>query len=220
MKIQHRLWAFLAVLAVSGSAWANEFYIRADFAYSWVWDDQTTVASSTYSLSPDPVPLGQLGFGYNLDPYVRFDVTGALTGTRAVYADPAAAGGFDVDTSTLFVNGYYELSTLWTKEPTRWRPYIGLGLGSAYQYMSDVHTSLLSIDSKGQWQFAWRGMAGLGVLLTDNLFFDMSYVYMGAGQAESGTGAMLADGTAVRLAKPLSMDMNAQEVYIGLRQQF
>jgi len=244
MKIEYRLLALFAAMIISSNAGANAFYIRGDFAYSWVGDDQTTstslvgipMASATYQLSPDPVPLGQLGFGYSLDPYVRFDLTGSLTGTRVVYADckgtsacaDDTSAGFDVNTSTLFVNGYYELSTLWTKAPTRWRPYVGIGLGSAYQYMSSVHTSVnvggmpnvLSVDSNGQWQFAWRGMAGLAVLLTDNLFFDMSYVYMGAGEAESGTTAVLGPSTVVQLQKPLSMDMNAQEVYIGLRQQF
>ncbi|MFI4957006.1 MAG: outer membrane protein [Gammaproteobacteria bacterium] len=251
MKIQHRVLALLTALAMSGPVWANAGYVRGDFAYSWALDNQATQTSlvgypattANYDLQISPVPLGQLGFGYQVNPYVRFDLTGALTGSREANVDcsnsssaclDAHSAGLAVDTSTLFVNAYYELASLWTKgtkgtkDATRWHPYIGVGLGSAYQYMSGTNVPisvngtsyLLDVDSNGQWQFAWRGMAGLAVTLADNLLLDMSYVYMGAGQAESGTAAQFGPGGSVQLQEPMTMDMNVQEVYVGLRQYF
>lgn len=244
MMIRIRLLTLALAGLMACGALADALYIRADFAYSWAWDqsaktvlDSPPPNESLVDFSLDGVPMGQLGFGYFWDPYMRFDVTGALTGGRVGHQScsttpslcyPGTKGTLDINTSTLFANVYYELASLWApKQQTRFHPYIGIGLGSAHHYMSDIEAELpiggvtSSVSNHGQWQFAWRGTAGVAVTLTDNLLMDVAYVYMDAGEAATGkTIRVNVFPDPIYVKDPATVEMKTQELYIGLRHQF
>lgn len=243
-----RLTSSIALFIVSvfmHTASADKLYIRADAGYSWTWDQSGSIVldfpppnTSLVDMSMDSVPEGQLGFGYFWEPYLRFDITGVLTGNREITTScshkpslclPGTKGHFTLTSSELFANVYYELASIWATSPTPFHPYIGFSLGSAHHNMDSIKstgntggfTFHSEVPGHSEWQFAWRGIAGIAFTIANNLLLDLSYVYMDAGQATSGDRIEVSGlSSSLPIRTPLEVDVQTQELYLGLRHQF
>jgi opacity protein-like surface antigen len=143
-----------------------------------------------------------------------------ITEVFATPTPPTTPGPDPLHTSlkstTAMVNVYKDLG--------RWggvTPYIGGGVGVAYNTMSEVYftenvflTNRIQGDSRAS--LAWSLMAGIGWQISDRAILDFGYRYMDYGKAESGrvdSGGFL--NPSVRID-----DLAAHEFKIGLRYHF
>jgi opacity protein-like surface antigen len=244
MTIHQYIVSAFSILCLSGIASAEGYYVRADFAYSWSWEQESAQDVATpppsealFELSPKAVPLGQFGYGYFAAPYARADITAAITGGREYdvtcannlsTCQPGTKGSGKVDSSLFLLNVYYELASLWSLEKSRWQPYLGFGIGGAYQNAHGLYLKLPEacdcysyVSANTHWQFVWRGVAGLAVEVYKGLLVDVSYAYTDAGEALFGdtiTASSMAGS--LHVTDPIGVDMKTQEAYIGLRYQF
>ena len=125
-------------------------------------------------------------------------------------ADPLHTG---VSSTTLMFNGYYDILQF-----GRFTPYLGAGLGLAYNKTDAVSftgpANVISGDSR--WSLAWSLMAGVGISLTERTTLDIGYRYLDVGRAESGT----IDNLGNAFPKVRIDDLAAHEFKIGLRMAF
>jgi opacity protein-like surface antigen len=138
------------------------------------------------------------GIGYELNNWFRFDVTGEYR-TKAEfkatgsYTNFCAGGGICFDTTpgnyssvVVMANAYVDLGTWWCITP-----YIGAGLGGAYNRISGVQDNGLNSDgSQGfgytasdstKWDFAWNAKAGITYNVSNNFKVDMGVRYLHLG---------------------------------------
>jgi opacity protein-like surface antigen len=121
-----------------------------------------------------------------------------------------------IRSTTLMFNGYKDLGSFGGITP-----YIGAGVGVAYNQMSEVNFTdnpylLNRIQGDSRLSLAWSLMAGIGYQVSDRAILDLGYRYMDYGKANSGR----IDNTnninpAVRIS-----DISAHEVKVGLRYHF
>lgn len=246
MRVYIQTLAGLFAAIMVNAACADNLYIRADAGYSWTWDQDVDVVVdapppnvSSASLALQSVPEGQLGFGYFWEPYLRFDITGVLTGNRKVgtqctntpsLCNPGTEGEFTINSQELFANVYYEMASIWTRSPTPYHPYVGFSLGSAHHITSEANATVptgggsfntTETTGHGRWQFAWRATVGIAFMIADNLLLDVSYLYMDAGQAASGERVYVSGlPSAIHLTDTGHIDVKTQELWLGLRHQF
>lgn len=150
----------------------------------------------------DSVAFAGAGVGYQVNSFVRFDVTGEYR-TSSKYSgllsyrddfNTGCFGGRCYDTysgsirSMVFLaNGYLDIGT--------WRgitPFVGAGIGVANHRVSgitDIGYPTLGYGfakDKNTSKLAWALMAGLGFEVTRNLKMEVAYRYLNMGTAESG----------------------------------
>jgi opacity protein-like surface antigen len=172
-----------------------------------------------------------LGFGYELNNWLRFDVTGEyhtkagfkVTGSYTDYC----GGGicFDVNTgnfsaAVVMVNAYVDLGTWWCITP-----FIGAGIGGAYDMISGVQDN--GIISNGTVGFgygpnasnlnlAWNVQAGLTYNVSNNFKVDFSWRYLNMGSPE--TGIVQCQNTAACPGASYTLrEMSEQDFRVGLR---
>lgn len=210
------------------------WYLRGDVGFG------IETGSIRPSISPDPLigaPAGafntfynsslstagmfDLGIGYQLNNWLRFDVTGEYRGgsqlqsLEQVGIAPAAgfaqgyqnANFYRGDASSIIglVNGYVDIGTWWGITP-----FVGAGVGLAqnrltgltdtgFTYTPSVFTNggaptggYFSDGSKTN--FAWALMTGLDFNVTENLKLELGYRYLNYGKFTSG-GSNCFNGT-------------------------
>jgi opacity protein-like surface antigen len=162
-----------------------------------------------------------LGVGYQFNSWFRADVSEELRGGSHFQALEVVNGTTSTPSTvqyadfyrgdlwsavTLF-NGYADLGTWWGITP-----YVGAGVGFAYNEVSGVtdtgyaynsaNTTQLSwpsggyFDNQGKWNFAWDLAAGLTFNVTPNLKLDLGYRYLEYGKYATGTENCLTAGSA------------------------
>ena len=131
-----------------------------------------------------------------------------------VTADPLHTS---VTTHTLMFNAYYDLG----KWMDRFVPYVGAGVGVAYNRTDDVYFTgnpalINRIEGDDRWSLAWSLMAGVGWQVTERVTLDFGYRYLDMGKAESGH----IDTAGFWNPKVRLDDLTAHEIKFGLRFAF
>lgn len=153
----------------------------------------------------DSAPIFGLGIGYNVNNWLRFDVTGEYRGKANFHGfDIGQNGrGFIDDRNsasksewTFLLNGYVDLGT-WYKLT----PFVGAGVGFSRNTISnfgDIAACINSSSCAGNggsdafapeastWNFAWALHAGLAYAVTQNFTVELAYRYIDLGDAETG----------------------------------
>ncbi|MGD0763798.1 MAG: outer membrane beta-barrel protein [Roseiarcus sp.] len=173
-----------------------------------------TPTDGSYNSSMSTAGIFSLGVGYQVNNWLRFDVTGEYRGgshfqSLFVINDPSNQGSgnptqlsdfYRGDFSSLvgLVNGYADLGT-WSGVT----PYVGAGVGFARNTLSGLtdEAQVFITDRLGnvaswpaggyasdnsKWNFAWALMAGIGFDVTQNLKLELGYRYLDLGKFGSG----------------------------------
>jgi opacity protein-like surface antigen len=184
----------------------------------------------------DSAPFFGLGIGYNVNDWLRFDVTGEYRGKANFHGFDIGAipgGGFADDRYTasksewtFLFNGYIDIGT-WYKIT----PFVGAGVGVSRNTISnfgDFSTCTNSLscagsggsdaygDTASKWSFAWALYAGLAYRLTRNVAIEFAYRYIDLGDAQSGN-LIAFDGTN-NIDNPMLFNhLTSNDFKIGLR---
>jgi opacity protein-like surface antigen len=184
----------------------------------------------------DTTILG-FGVGYELNNWLRFDVTGEYR-TAAAFK---ALGSYDQGTCTVvgvtgtcfdqyngnfsaavfMANAYIDLGTWWCLTP-----YIGGGVGGAYDRVTGVDDIGplppgtigfgYAANNMSTWNLAWNVQAGLTYNVSDNLKIDFSWRYLNMGAPESGS--VVCQNTTSCTPNYFNLkDMTSQDLRIGVR---
>ncbi|MCL2123701.1 MAG: outer membrane beta-barrel protein [Desulfovibrionaceae bacterium] len=154
---------------------------------------------------------GALALGYSFAPKFnlpfRAEVEYALRSNSSNSKDGAFwSTKHTLNISTLFFNAYLDIPT-----GTPFTPFIGAGLGMAFNYTGiRVHVPGFSryVDQHDT-TFAWNVGAGLSYAFTENIAADLGYRFIGAGNREiSAAGAKLSSAPYIN------------EFYLGARFSF
>jgi opacity protein-like surface antigen len=150
-----------------------------------------------------------LGVGYQVNNWLRFDVTGEYRGgsefqSLYVLNDAGNTGTGPTQLADFYrgaisswvglVNGYVDMGTWWGVTP-----YVGAGVGIARNTLSgmtdqgDVTFVKTGTSPSGgyfsdgsKFNFAWALMAGLGFNVTQNLKLELGYRFLDLGKYTSG----------------------------------
>jgi outer membrane protein OmpA-like peptidoglycan-associated protein/outer membrane protein W len=193
--------ALATVLA--GQALGQEgTYIKGAVGYGLMDEADIVRPGGTGEINPEGDARFMLGVGHAFPNNWRIDVD-----VVDRYADGGGvnngAGSTDIQNVTLMLNGIYDIN-----REGRFNPYVGLGLGAA---RTDVGISTtfggpaLNAEASST-EFAYQGLAGLGVRLSDRLTADFEYRYVDIGDVD-GTGFAFED-------------MESHDFLIGLRYAF
>jgi opacity protein-like surface antigen len=232
-----------------GSSW----YLRGDIGFSnqqvdSIWNSSYGGFSSVQNVDKgfDAAPFFGLGIGYNVNEWLRFDVTGE-------YRAKANFHGFDVgrlpDASCnsgppcyasdrytgsksewlFLLNGYVDLGT-WSN----FTPFVGAGVGVSRNTISNFGDFSTCVDSSScaatggsdayassasKWQFAWALYAGIGYRITKNTTLEFAYRYVNLGNAESGDLTAF-DGTN-NVNNPMEFRrLSSHDLKFGVRMNF
>jgi len=159
----------------------------------------------------DAAPFFGLGIGYNVNNWLRFDVTGEYRaranfhgldlGNLPLGTSPDRYTGSKYEWTGL-LNGYVDLGTWWN-----FTPFLGAGVGFSRNTITnfgDVGVnacpgSLCVSDSHSsdasKWNFAWAFYAGFGYRVTPAVTIELAYRYIDLGNATTGTMVNYAGGT-------------------------
>jgi opacity protein-like surface antigen len=164
---------------------------------------------------------------------LRGEVMLGYTGHRKVSGEPLIYNGrptfgvapipviddpihFGVKSYTAMFNAYYDLGN--------WggiTPYVGAGVGTAYNIMSDVYFTdnpnlVNKIQGDSRLSLAWSVNAGFGWQVSDRAVLDFGYRFMNYGKANSG----VIDSGGFTNPMVRVEDMSAHEFKVGLRYHF
>jgi opacity protein-like surface antigen len=232
--------SFVAVCALlSGSAKADEtdlfsdYYLKIGLGSSWsqkVKGDLTALATGTgggFGSNLGQSALVGIGAGALLPMNFRTDLTVVARPRFRVSsseADPVSGLTFQARSKsssdwTVLTNLYYDLPTGFAV-----RPYVGAGLGMAYNSLGTVTYSAdgtVSGSEPGASRdsFAWAAMAGLGVALSDGWVVDVGYRYLDAGDIRT-TGVVTDAGGARNTFAPVTANLRSNEVELSIRYRF
>jgi opacity protein-like surface antigen len=217
------------------------WYLRGDIGMSnQSVDSLNNVVSpgttvSTPFLTFDSAPIFDLGVGYQLNNWLRFDVTGEYRANAHFHGQQIATFGAiilpdDYNASKnewLFLaNAYVDLGTWWNVTP-----FVGVGIGGSYNTIksftdvgaTQAGATILSTTygaDASQWNFAWAAYAGLSYQVTPAFAVEMSYRYLSLGNATTGPTNSF-DGVTVVNGTPFQFkDLTSQDVRVGFRWMF
>jgi OOP family OmpA-OmpF porin len=190
--------AALAALAAGVATNANAtegWYGRADVGYS-VDGNFEFDTGAEYDLDEDWMASG--GVGYAFGPGFRVEGELSYRTNEASFSGGPPAG-FEVNAWSLMANVYYDFN-----RGGRFEPYIGLGVGVTDLEFTDSPPEV-EVDPG----FAYQGLAGVAIGLTDRLDLDIGYRYFVAQGLEWEETPDSGDG-----------DYEHQAVVVGVRWQF
>jgi opacity protein-like surface antigen len=173
------------------------------------------------------------GIGYEINNFLRVDVTGEYRTKAAFkvtgsYTDFCGGGGtcFDINSgnysaAVTMANIYVDLGTWWCLTP-----YIGAGVGGAFNTVSGVQDNgLISDGSQGfgytnsdnsAWSLAWNVQAGLTYNVSNSFKVDFSWRYLGLGSPVTAVVNCQNTPTCPGASYTFK-NMNSQDFRIGLR---
>jgi opacity protein-like surface antigen len=209
------------------------WYLRGDIGYSNQHVDSLDNALyaafdsvDTDSKDFDGGPIFDIGVGYRVNNWLRFDVTGE-------YRSAVDFHGLDIATS-----GPDTITDEYTAQKSEWlallnayvdignyrglRPYVGAGIGMARVNIDDftdfgaVTDTLAFGEDHSEWNFAWALYAGLGFEVTPAFTIDLGYRYLDMGDGESGD-LITSDGTNLIDNPMIFEDITSHDVRLGVR---
>ncbi len=214
----------------------NDWYLRGQVGVGMVESDkmeyQRNPANSANDFSIETSSLGDTyfvggGVGYNWNSWLRFDVTAEYRAKAHIDAFGSyttactAASGTCVDTYTgslkswvFLANAYVDLGT-WEC----FTPFVGAGIGGAYNQLVDFNDLNTSTDGRGlgqnssNWSLAWALYAGVAYNVSEKLKVDLSYRYLNYGSASDSidcVGGCNADSYEFN-------DLHSHDFMLGLR---
>lgn len=178
------------------------FYLRGDIGvgvhdHSTIHSLPAVAGLRTIDSSIDTAFLAGIGAGYQVNSWIRGDITGEYrfrAKHRLVDSFAAGAGG-NLTTGSLsgfvgLANAYVDLGT-WH----RITPFVGAGIGMASMTMGKTHDIGLGVaagstgnaSAKTQTRLAWALHAGLGYDLGGNWKAEAAYRYLHIGNVNGGT---------------------------------
>jgi len=212
-------------------------YMRADASLGWA---RARNATSTFagpvsdfrldSARFSHAPVTGLGFGYQLNGFLRADLTVEQRGSAGFkasgsYADiptcgaarcsDAYAGG--IRSTLVMANAYGEVGSWFDVTP-----FVGLGLGFARNVFEPVSLPAGNGHSLGQsagvtqTRFAFAVMAGLAYEVTPQVKVETSYRYLNMGAAQSGS-ITCASAAGACVGQTQRIGLAAHDLRIGLR---
>lgn len=231
----------------------RHFYVRGDVgigrhAFGHFSQDDVTSNGGAFIQNSfgDTIYIGA-GFGWQVNPRFRFDLTGEYRSTAQVKAMDNLTAELVGPAGTLQANTLYQgqhsayvglLNGYW--DLFNWRgftPYVGAGIGFAHHRMADFTSSSSAtfIDagtgavttqlSNGvahahtQTNLAWALMAGTSYDISPNGKLDIGYRYLNLGSGISATTGLI-DCVCGTVGAPLKVsDLEAHELRIGIRWQ-
>ena len=184
--------------------------------------------------------IAGVGIGYDLNSWLRFDVTGeyrtaaafkGIVGTQFTGGVNGCLPGsantcFDTYTgnfsaAVFMANAYLDLGTWWCLTP-----YVGGGVGAAWDHISgveDVTDQNLFFTGHGftnndssSWNFAWNVQAGLTYNVSDALKIDFNYRFLNMGSPQSA-GVVCQNTNSTCIENINLKDMTSNDFRIGVR---
>jgi opacity protein-like surface antigen len=199
--------------------------------------------NSFYNTSLSASALFDVGVGYQINNWLRFDVTGEYRGgshfqTLEQVGIPSTASQFgdfyrgDVSSFIGLLNGYVDIGTWYGVTP-----FVGAGVGFANNRLSGVTDTGFActggpcsgvggyLTDGSKTNLAWALMAGLDFNVTQNLKLELGYRFLDYGSLKSGVshcsngagGFSCGGGSGYTLA---TKDMMSQDFRLGLRWAF
>jgi opacity protein-like surface antigen len=174
------------------------WYLRGDVGVGMTSSDltflQNPLNSSNFAL--DHASMGDTtfiggGIGYELNNWLRFDVTGEYRSKAQLnaFGEYTFGGGVFGDqyqgtlkSVVVLANAYVDLGTWWCLTP-----FIGAGVGGAYNSINDltdigIFTSGAGIGPNvSSWSPAWAIHAGVDYNVSPNLKLEVAYRYLNYG---------------------------------------
>lgn len=210
--------------AASRAAW----YVRGDVGYA-SFDDTSMLEAGRFDLFATDIESSWSvggGIGRYFSKNIRGDLTwdhrfeSDVTGRTGSGSGSALAGGtrhFGMTSDVFLANVYYDLDNT-----SRVTPYIGIGLGGAYNRttsgtVSDPCGCTGLIAGGNKWNMAAALMSGASFTVTDRLRLDAGYRFLYQGDAQTGavTGTGAAAGTS---SSEIAMrDIWSHEFRLGVR---
>ncbi len=120
------------------------------------------------------------------------------------------------------MNAYADLKRFIGLKRSNFSPYVGGGLGIAYNNIDDIsyrYASGVYIEGDSNIDIAWRVAAGVDYLLSKKSSIGIEYAYSDFGKVISSTSAHTST-TEVTLNEPFEMDMESQDIMLGFRYRF
>ena len=191
---------------------------------------------STPFLTFDSAPIFDIGIGYQVNNWLRFDATAEYRANahfhgQQVLTAPGIILPDDYNASKnewLFLaNAYIDLGTWWGVTP-----FVGAGIGGSYNTIksfTDVGATqvfgntILSTTygaDASKWNFAWAAYAGLSYQVSPTFAVEMSYRYLSLGDATTGPTNSFDGVTVVNGTPFVFKDLTSQDVRIGFRWLF
>jgi opacity protein-like surface antigen len=122
----------------------------------------------------------------------------------------------DINSTQLLVNGYFDLVNY-----CNFTPYVGAGLGVAYNQAKDYKLLANSAYQKGahKTNFAWNIGAGAAYKFTQNFALDLSYKFHDLGKVRTSNRFVYVDGTTA-VQRNIQSRLKAHAVTLGVRYTF
>lgn len=217
---------------------AGGWYLRGDIGFSnqqvgSIFNDNYNRFDSVQNVDKgfDAAPFFGVGIGYNINDWLRADVTGEYRARANFHGlDIGHVGGGATPDRytgskyewTFLLNSYVDLGT-WSN----FTPFIGAGVGVSRNTISNfsdvtIHTlagttSDSHADDMSKWSFAWALYAGVGYKVTRNMTIELAYRYIDLGNAETGIPTTY-DG---HTDTPFEFrHLTSQDIKLGLRFNF
>ncbi len=195
---------------------------------AFVWPASWTIVQKDIQ----DTAIAGFGLGYELNNWLRFDVTGeyrskAMFKATGSYIEFCPGGTcFDVISGNhsafvVMANAYLDLGTWWCLTP-----YIGAGVGTAYNRVTGVQDMGIIADGTqgfgfaasdaAQWNLAWNVQAGLTYNVSDSLKLDFNWRFMNLGSPETAMVTCQNTPTCPGASYTLK-DLTSQDFRIGFR---
>jgi opacity protein-like surface antigen len=245
-----------AVLAAPTAVWAADlppvvyeqpqpvfsgWYLRGDIGMTNQRVDKISTVDYQYNdfdvhdKDFDSGMLVGLGFGYEVNRWLRVDFTGEYRGKTEFHGyDTYPGGGSGAGAFPSGSNEYHAKKSEWLflanayADIGTWygvTPFVGVGAGVVHIEISDFtdtnapNNSSAYASDHGQWNPAFALHAGLGWQITPNLTMELAYRFLYLGDAKSGD-IKKHDGTN-DYDNPLKFkDITSHDVKLGMRYRF
>lgn len=210
---------------------AGPCYFRADVGYgvsgepdiNWPVVNGTSVNDTVTNIEIEGAWLGEVGVGCGSGSRgFRGEFVLGVRGEKKMDGEPPQFGVPD-DPIHVAVTSYTAMFNVY-KDLGRWHrvvPYIGAGIGIAYNTMDDVYFTqnpalVNRIRGNNDLAFAWSLMAGFAYQVSNRAILDFGYRYIDFGSVKSDrVDSGLNQNPAVEVE-----DLTAHEFKVGLRYHF
>jgi opacity protein-like surface antigen len=175
---------------LKNTEWLNQPYIRLDTGWSKLHDTEIPVAKGfpvileTKKVKSDFKPIIGGGIGFYLEK-IRADITFNRHMAPVFKGSNNNTVKRQPTIDTYFLNIYWDLDI--ENNNTIFTPYMGVGIGVAL--VKDKVKNLVGTKALIQRKinFAHRCIIGTTITVTDNVLFDISYIYHHYGRSRSKT---------------------------------
>jgi opacity protein-like surface antigen len=219
---------------------AAGWYLRGDIGFSnqevrrvnYIPGPGETAIDSqqTASAGFDTAGIFGIGVGYQINSWLRIDVTGEYRGKANYRGHKIISSGGETYAEQDFgsksewvvlSNGYVDLGTWWSMTP-----FLGVGAGAAYNIISNFQDMVLAstggpvlannfYGTGTKWNFAWAFHAGVGYHVTPALTIELAYRYLSLGDAL--TGSARSNDSAGATGRQEFKDITSHDLTAGVR---